>query len=114
MIDDRNLFVMGRGYGITNLIVLDRAGRTIWSGAINVSPPDASQVSLFRGSRVANMACSPRCERTPMPGEDQRDYKDFEPAYAGYNDRASDTASKSVKGQALPAAPGSAAGGEGR
>ena len=49
MIDSRNLFVMGRGYGVTNLIVLDHAGRTVWS-PYHVTPPDTAQVSRFRAA----------------------------------------------------------------
>ena len=69
VIDGRNLLVMGKAYGVTNIVVLDARGRTILDRQIVVSASDDGRVSFYRGPDVYNYACSPRCERTPMPGE---------------------------------------------
>ena len=69
VVDGRNLLVMGKAYGVTNIVVLDAAGRTILDRQIVVSASDAGRVSFYRGPDVYNYACAPRCERTPMPGE---------------------------------------------
>lgn len=95
VVDGRNLLIMGRGYGVTNLVVLDARGRTILDRQIVVSASDAGRVSFYRGADVYNYACSPRCERTPMPGE--RDtgegvYGQWSTPYSDYPKRADEAA----------------------
>jgi hypothetical protein len=91
IIDGRNILVLGKSYGVTNIVVLDARGRTILDRQIMVSAADDGRVSFFRGPDVYNYSCSPRCERTPMPGE--RDsgsgvYSQWSGPYTTYSDRA--------------------------
>jgi len=62
VLDSRSVVVLGKGYGVTNLLVVDRAGRTILNRDIVVSAPEAS-VSVFRGPVMSSYACSSLCER---------------------------------------------------
>ncbi|MDP3175277.1 MAG: pilus assembly protein N-terminal domain-containing protein [Phenylobacterium sp.] len=66
MIDSRNVVVLGKAYGMTNLIVVDRAGRTILERDLVVTAPEAS-VSIFRGPQMVSYACSSLCERVGPP-----------------------------------------------
>ena len=86
--DRRHLTVLGRSYGITNIVVLDPMGRRIFETTVNVAPPAAGRVSLFRGTEVYNYACSDRCERTPMPGETTGVYQAAVGPYTDYSSRA--------------------------
>lgn len=98
IIDGRNLLIMGRGYGVTNLVVLDAGGRTILDRQIVVSASDAGRVSFYRGPDVYNYACAPRCERTPMPGErdnGQGVYSQWSAPYTDYPKRSEDAAASS-------------------
>jgi hypothetical protein len=88
VIDGRSLIITGKGYGVTNLIVIDRAGRTVMDRQIIVAGPEGDQISFYRGASVYNYACSPRCERQPMPGEDTTTYSPWAGPAAGYADRA--------------------------
>jgi hypothetical protein len=89
IIDRRNLVVVGRGYGLTNLLVVDGAGRTILNKQVMVAPADHGRMTLFRGSTANNYACGPTCERTPMPGEPNPGVFDsFNPPYQTYQERA--------------------------
>ena len=63
LIDKRNVLVLGKGYGVTNLLVLDKAGRPLFSGQITVSSDDVGRMSLDRGAKPVQYACSPRCEQ---------------------------------------------------
>lgn len=63
VVDERNLVITGKGYGSTNLIVLDAAGRTLVNRQILVIA-DEGRVSFYRGSAISSYSCSPRCERT--------------------------------------------------
>lgn len=89
VVDGRNLLVMGKTYGVTNIVVLDARGRTILDRQIVVSASDNGRVSFYRGPDVYNYACSPRCERTPMPGErDPAVYGQWSGPYSNYPERA--------------------------
>ena len=88
LMSPRRVAILGRSYGVTNLIVTDRMGRTIWREVVNVAPVETGRVSLYRGPVVNNFACSPRCERTAMPGEPKTDFENFSSPFKDYEDRA--------------------------
>ncbi len=81
VIDGRNLIITGKGYGITNLLVLDGRGRTILDRQIVVSSSDDGRVTMYRGPDLFNYSCAPRCERTPMPGESDTAYQESSAPY---------------------------------
>jgi Flp pilus assembly secretin CpaC len=64
LLDARNLVVLGKGYGATSLLVVDRNGRTIADHQIVVTSPDVGAMSFIRGGKVQSYACSARCEST--------------------------------------------------
>lgn len=64
VVDERTLFLSGRGYGVTEVTVLDPLGRTIWSGEVVVTAPTQGAVSVYRGSAVTEMACAQSCSAT--------------------------------------------------
>lgn len=93
LLSPRKVAVFGKAYGVTNLIITDRMGRTIYSQQVNVTAGDSGRVSVYRGSQVHNFSCSPRCERTPMPGEGSDAYQSFSNPYENYSKRATPDAS---------------------
>ena len=64
VVDHHTLFISGRGYGVSEVIVLDPLGRTVWQGDVVVTAPMQSQVSVYRGSQVTEMACASLCTAT--------------------------------------------------
>ena len=64
VVDSHTLFVSGRGYGETDVVVLDHAGRTIYSGEVTVTAPSMGRVSVWRGQARTDMACAPNCQVT--------------------------------------------------
>lgn len=97
VVDSRTAVIQGRSYGATNLMVIDARGRTIQNSQIIVSAPDVNRVSLYRGpgagavvANVANYACAPRCERTPMPGEIDSEYNRYSLPFSSYAARAAE------------------------
>jgi hypothetical protein len=59
--DPRHLVITGKKFGVTNLIVTNAAGRTIFNRQLVVSTPDAGRVSVYEGPAPISYACSPRC-----------------------------------------------------
>ncbi len=91
IIDARRIAILGKTFGVTNLVVTDRMGRTIFEQQINVSGEGPGRVAVYRGGLVQNFACSPQCQRTPMPGEDKSgSYEPASGAYKDYSDRIRD------------------------
>jgi hypothetical protein len=96
MLDTRTAVLLGRGYGVTNMLVIDARGRTLMDRQIVVSAPDVNRVNVYRRSsesgraEVTNFTCSPRCERTPLPGEFDADFGHYNPPYTTSSARANE------------------------
>jgi len=66
--------VTGKGYGVTNLIALDRAGKVLSERLIQVRSP-LDHVVVYRGIARESYSCAPDCERRITLG-DSPDYFD--------------------------------------
>lgn len=97
MLTPTNLLILGKGYGITNLMIVDGAGRTILDREVVVGSSDSNRVSFYRGPNVTNYACTGRCERTPLPGEAEEVYKTHAPPYGAHADKARGAAEANAK-----------------
>ena len=65
VVDTHTLFVSGRGFGATDIVVLDANGRVLISTDVSVSPPNAGHVAVYRGAARTDLACSPGCQVSP-------------------------------------------------
>jgi hypothetical protein len=63
------MVITGKGYGITNLVVLDRAGTVLMQKSVEVQGPDADVVVLYRGIERETYSCTPICERRLTLGD---------------------------------------------
>ncbi len=66
VVDSHTVFVSGRGYGATDVVVVDADGRTLFSGDITVAAGGGA-VSLFRGAEKTSVACNPYCQEATGP-----------------------------------------------
>lgn len=60
--DASTIVLTGKGFGVTNLVVLDRDGTPIVDEQIVVSRNFANSVRIYRRSDVQTLSCSPFCE----------------------------------------------------
>jgi Flp pilus assembly secretin CpaC len=69
---DRLLFVTGRTYGTTNLVVVGANGRPIYESRITVTPDEGSStvVMVTKGTATVRNECAPICRRTPDVADD--------------------------------------------
>lgn len=67
--NDRFLFVTGRSYGSTNLVIVGDAGRVLYSGRVVVMPDETNVVMVTRGGQIARMECTPVCRPRPDIGD---------------------------------------------
>jgi hypothetical protein len=63
------MVLTGKGYGTTNLIVLDRAGAVLLEKSIEVQGPREHLVVLYRGIDRETYSCTPSCERRITLGD---------------------------------------------
>ena len=72
VVDSHTVFVEGRNYGSTAIVINDRMGHTLYSGDITVVRP--AGVSVYRGLVRSDFACAPDCtavqhaSSTPLNG----------------------------------------------
>jgi len=89
------MVITGKGYGMTNLIALDRAGTVLMEKSVEVRGP-SDVVLVYRGIERESYSCTPSCERRATLGDT-----------AAYFDAViGQIGSRTGQGQAAPAAPG--------
>jgi len=70
MIDTRHAFILGKGYGNTNMVALDQDGKQVSNTHISVLARQDSSVTLQRGANRVTFTCTAvHCEATPQPGD---------------------------------------------
>jgi hypothetical protein len=62
------MVVTGKGYGATNIIVLDRTGATLMTTTVQVVGP-RDVVVVYRGVDRESYSCLPTCERRITLGD---------------------------------------------
>ncbi len=60
--DASTIVLTGKGFGVTNLVVLDQDGSPIIDEQVTVVRQDASSVRIYRRAEVQTMSCTPYCE----------------------------------------------------
>jgi len=63
------MVITGKGYGVTNIIALDRGGVVLMEKTIEVVPPRDELLVVYRGTLRETYTCSPTCESRIMPGD---------------------------------------------
>lgn len=92
MIDSRHAFILGKGYGNTNLLALDPDGKQVSNTHISVLARQDASVTLQRGaSRITYSCTANHCEATPQPG-DGKEVFDAATAQIGAHETAAKTA----------------------
>jgi len=63
------LVLTGKGYGVTNLVVLDRAGNVLMERSVEVKGPRTDVVVMYRGIERETYSCAPMCQRQIVIGD---------------------------------------------
>jgi Flp pilus assembly secretin CpaC len=61
----RQVFVLGKAPGETQLFVLDENGGTMLRATVSVVPQTARHLNIIRGTEESQVHCAPRCAATP-------------------------------------------------
>jgi Flp pilus assembly secretin CpaC len=71
--DERLIFVTGKSFGTTNLIIFDKAGNQIYNSDVMVTTNSTSLVTINRAGQSYTYDCSPNCRAVLSIG-DQPDH----------------------------------------
>lgn len=70
--DENTLVLTGKGFGVTNLVVLAADGATIVDQQVTVSRQNASTLRVYRRADVQTLSCTPYCEAAYTNKEEAR------------------------------------------
>jgi Flp pilus assembly secretin CpaC len=60
--DASTIVLTAKGFGVTNLVVLDRDGNPIVDELVTVTRQTASSVRVYRRAEMQTLSCTPYCE----------------------------------------------------
>jgi hypothetical protein len=66
------MVITGKGYGVTNIIALDRSGAVLMEKTVEVVAPREELMVVYRGAVRETYSCSPVCEPRIMPGDAEK------------------------------------------
>lgn len=75
--DSMTIVLTGKGFGATNLVVLDEAGQPIIDEQVSVSRDTTDSVRVFRRARIETLHCSPVCETAYQTKEEKESSMDI-------------------------------------
>lgn len=75
IIDNNTFFVLGKSFGVTNLIALDEAGQEISNIRVTVNNQLGRTVVVMRGNAQASYSCAPVCNPIPTQGDAQATFE---------------------------------------
>ncbi|MFN4183924.1 MAG: pilus assembly protein N-terminal domain-containing protein [Hyphomonas sp.] len=68
--DDRLIFVTGKSYGTTNLMVFNKAGEEVYSAEVVVTANSSNLVTVNRAGQNQTYDCAPVCRSALTLGDD--------------------------------------------
>jgi hypothetical protein len=76
-VQGNRVVLMGRNYGVTNLIILDRDGNQLAALDVTVQITDKNAVHVYKAGGRMSLVCAPTCEPSLQVGDEVT--KVFEP-----------------------------------
>jgi len=61
VVDANTLYIVGKGYGVTEVAVVDAIGRSLFQNQVVVTGGTTGAVRVWRGGRMTEMACASSC-----------------------------------------------------
>ena len=71
MVDANTLYIVGKGYGVTEVVAVDAIGRPLFQNQVVVTGGSTGAVRVWRGGQMTEMACGGSCApsiRSTGPG----------------------------------------------
>lgn len=69
--DATTIVLTGKGFGVTNMVILDSAGQPIVDEQVSVSRDTTDSVRVYRRARLETLHCAPVCETAYQSSAEQ-------------------------------------------
>ncbi|MEI9929681.1 MAG: pilus assembly protein N-terminal domain-containing protein [Rhizomicrobium sp.] len=93
VIDPYHVFILGKAFGVTNMIALNQQSQTVSNQQITVAR-SGGVVTLHKGANQFSYACtSAHCEVNPLPGDAKGFVEDNSGTVSGHQEQAIKAAS---------------------
>ncbi|HWA04207.1 MAG TPA: pilus assembly protein N-terminal domain-containing protein [Rhizomicrobium sp.] len=94
VIDPHHAFVLGKTFGVTNLIALNPQNQLVSNQQITVANRNSGAVTLNKGPNQFNYSCTlGHCETSPRPGDERTFFETTEGAIGTHQDQSLKAAS---------------------
>ncbi|MBV9993409.1 MAG: pilus assembly protein N-terminal domain-containing protein [Alphaproteobacteria bacterium] len=89
VIDSHHAFVLGKSFGVTNLIALSAQSQTVANQQISVANRSGGVVTLNKGANQFNYSCTlAHCEASAVPGDQKTFFDDANSAIGAHQDQS--------------------------
>jgi hypothetical protein len=89
VIDPYHAFILGKAYGVTNLIALSAQSQTIANQQITVANRSGGVVTLNKGASQFTYSCTTaHCETNPRPGDQKGYFDDNEASVSSHQEQS--------------------------
>ena len=61
LVDANTMFIVGKGYGVTEVVAVDGVGRTLFQREVVVTGGSTGSVRVWRGTQATEMSCGASC-----------------------------------------------------
>ena len=61
VVDANTLYIVGKGYGVTEVVAVDAIGRPLFQNQVVVTGGSTGSVRMWRGGQMTEMACGGSC-----------------------------------------------------
>lgn len=61
VVDANTLYIVGKGYGVTEVVAVDAIGRPLFQNQVVVTGGSTGAVRVWRGGQMTEMACGGSC-----------------------------------------------------
>ena len=61
LVDANTMFIVGKGYGVTEVVAVDGVGRTLFQREVVVTGGATGSVRVWRGAQATEMTCAASC-----------------------------------------------------
>jgi hypothetical protein len=97
VIDPYHAFILGKAYGVTNLIALSAQSQTVANQQITVANRSGGVVTLNKGASQYTYSCTvAHCETNPRPGDQKGFFDDNEGAVSSHQEQSIKAATASA------------------
>jgi Pilus formation protein N terminal region len=98
----QQVFVHGRAFGLTNLIILDADGNQLANFDVTVQKGANSEVAMFKAGNKSSYICLPDCETALQVGDEEAFFERVQKQITGKVGVASGTTGEQASGTGQP------------